>query len=137
MITGASIALAIQGTLSLINMNFLSPDGRCFTFDDRANGYSRGEGISVLVIKRLADAIRDGNTVRAVIRSNGSNQDGYTPGLTQPSKDLQARLILDTYRKAGLDFAATRFFEAHGMLLTCSLGCSLVNYWHRNWNASR
>ncbi|GAB1200207.1 hypothetical protein APSETT444_009575 [Aspergillus pseudonomiae] len=78
-----------------------------------ANGYGRGEGCGVVVIKRLSDAIADGDSVRAIIRSTGSNQDGYTPGVTQPSKELQARLILDTYKKAGLGLSDTRFFEAH------------------------
>ena len=100
-----------------MNMSFVSPDGRCYSFDERANGYGRGEGCGVIVIKRLSDAINDGNVIRAVIRSTGSNQDGYTPGLTQPSRALQARLISECYAKAGLDFAPTRFFEAHGMSL--------------------
>jgi acyl transferase domain-containing protein/NADPH:quinone reductase-like Zn-dependent oxidoreductase/SAM-dependent methyltransferase len=95
-------------------MNFLSPDSRCFSFDDRANGYARGEGFGVLVLKRLTDAILDGDSIRAVIRSTGSNSDGRTPGITQPSKDAQELLIKETYEKAGLDLGATRFFEAHG-----------------------
>lgn len=95
-------------------MNFLSPDSRCYSFDHRANGYARGEGFGVLVLKRVVDAIKDGDTIRAVIRSTGSNSDGRTPGITQPSKDAQERLIKETYEKAGLDLRATRFFEAHG-----------------------
>lgn len=98
-----------------MNMNFLSPRGRCHSFDDRADGYSRGEGFGVVIVKRLSDALRDGDTIRAVVRSNGSNQDGHTQGVTQPSRQMQAALIRDTYTKAGLDFAATRFFEAHGI----------------------
>ena len=96
-------------------MSFLSPDAKCYSFDHRANGYARGEGFGVLVLKRLSQAIKDGDTVRALIRSTGTNQDGHTSGgLTQPSKNLQAQLIKETYRKAGLDMAKTRFFEAHG-----------------------
>lgn len=68
-----------------------------------------------MIVKRLSDALRDGDTIRAVVRSNGSNQDGHTQGVTQPSRQMQAALIRDTYTKAGLDFAATRFFEAHGI----------------------
>lgn len=102
----------------LDNMGFLSPDSCCYSFDDRANGYARGEGCGVLVIKRISDAIRDGDTIRAVIRSTGSNQDGHTPGVTQPNGDSQTSLIRETYEKAGLDFSSTRFFEAHGMF-TC------------------
>lgn len=100
--------------LSISKMGFGSPDGRSFSFDSRANGYGRGEGMGVVIIKRLSDAIRDGNVIRAVIRSTGSNQDGYTPGVTQPSQEAQARLIRETYQKAGLDFSLTRYIEAHG-----------------------
>lgn len=95
-------------------MGFLSPSSRCFSFDSRANGYARGEGFGVLIIKRVSDAIRDKDTIRAIIRSTGSNQDGRTPGVTQPSKDSQARLIKDTYAKAALNMRDTAFFEAHG-----------------------
>ena len=113
-VTGSSMILAVEPILSLMSLSMLSPDGRCYSFDERANGYSRGEGFSVVLLKRLDDAIRDGNTIRAIIRSTGSNSDGHTAGLTQPSKDSQAMLIRETYQKAGLDMASTRFFEAHG-----------------------
>lgn len=101
--------------ITLTKMNFLSPDSRCFSFDDRANGYARGEGFGVIVLKLLSDAIRDDDTIRAVIRSTGSNHDGRTPGITSPSRDAQELLIRETYEKAGLDLQTTRFFEAHGM----------------------
>ncbi len=102
-------------------MNFLSQEGRCFSFDERANGYARGEGFGVVVIKLLTDAVRDGDTIRAVIRSTGSNQDGRTPGITQPNRGAQEALIRKTYEKAGIDPRATRYFEAHG------LSCMFVN----------
>lgn len=95
-------------------MNFLSPDSRCYSFDHRANGYARGEGIGVVILKKLSDAMRDGNTIRAVIRSTGSNEDGRTAGITQPSRAAQECLIKETYRKAGLSMKHTRYFEAHG-----------------------
>jgi acyl transferase domain-containing protein len=98
----------------LSKMSFLSPDSKCFSFDHRANGYARGEGVAVLVLKRLSDAISDGNIIRAVIRSTGSNCDGYTPGITQPSQIAQEQLIRETYVKADLDMSLTRFVEAHG-----------------------
>jgi acyl transferase domain-containing protein len=62
-------------------LNFLSPDGKCFTFDSRANGYGRGEGIGVVVLKRLADAVREADPIRAVIRGSAVNQDGRTTGM--------------------------------------------------------
>lgn len=75
--------------LVLDNLNFLSTDSRCWSFDERANGYGRGEGIGVVVLKRLSDAIREGDTVRAIIRATGLNQDGRTPGSTEPNGRLQ------------------------------------------------
>lgn len=97
------------------NVNMLSPDSLSYSFDHRANGYCRGEGTGTLVLKRVQDAIRDGDTIRAVIRATGSNQDGLTPsGIMQPSESAQAQLIQRTYEKAGLSLEPTRFFEAHG-----------------------
>ena len=61
-------------------LNFLSKDGKCFTFDSRANGYGRGEGVGVVVLKRLSDAIRDNDNIRGVIRASSVNQDGRTTG---------------------------------------------------------
>ncbi|TAQ90890.1 hypothetical protein B7494_g783 [Chlorociboria aeruginascens] len=111
---GCNLVYGIDASMHLSSMSFLSPSSRCFSFDSRGDGYARGEGFGVLIIKRLSDAIRDNDTIRAVIRSTGSNQDGRTPGVTQPSKDLQEQLIKDTYSKAGLDMNATTFFESHG-----------------------
>ena len=97
-------------------LNFLSPDSRCYSFDHRANGYARGEGVIALIVKPVSAAVRDGNMIRAVIRSSGSNQDGHTPGLTQPSPQAQEDLIRSVYKKAELPFDLTRYFEAHGKL---------------------
>ena len=99
---------------SLADMNFLSPDSKCYSFDSRANGYSRGEGFGVVIIKPLAKAIKDGDTIRAVIRATASNQDGRTSGITQPSDDAQEQLIRRAYFDGGLDMERTRYFEAHG-----------------------
>jgi acyl transferase domain-containing protein len=95
------------------DFNFLSPDSRCWSFDKRANGYARGEGSAVILLKRLDDALRNGDTIRAVIHNTGSNQDGRTLGITQPSEEAQIDLIKQTYQRAGIHMAPTRFFEAH------------------------
>jgi acyl transferase domain-containing protein len=100
--------------MMLSNLNFVSPDGISYSFDHRANGYSRGEGFGVVVLKPLKAALAAGDTIRAVIRATGVNQDGRTPGITQPSSDAQKDLIRATYRRAGLDMRSTRFFESHG-----------------------
>ncbi|PVH95532.1 reducing type I polyketide synthase [Periconia macrospinosa] len=115
-IVGASnLILGPEFNVTLSNLNFLSPEGRCKSFSSDGNGYGRGEGFTVLVLKPLSKAIADHNPIRAVIQSYGMNQDGNTSGgITQPSQEMQVQLIRETYRKAGLDMAATRFFEAHG-----------------------
>ncbi|CAI6339911.1 unnamed protein product [Periconia digitata] len=116
-VSASNLNLTPELNVSLSNMGFLSPDGRCFSFDHRANGYARGEGVVTLIIKPLSKAIESGNQIRALIRSVGSNQDGRTAGgITQPSKTMQAELIRETYRRAGadLDMSKTRYFEAHG-----------------------
>jgi acyl transferase domain-containing protein/NADP-dependent 3-hydroxy acid dehydrogenase YdfG len=98
----------------LTAMHMLSPEGISHTFDDRANGYGRGDGIGALIVKRLSDAIRDGDTIRAVIRGTGVNADGKTPSITQPSSVAQAELINQTYEDAGLDQSETGYCECHG-----------------------
>lgn len=94
-------------------MGFLSADGICYSFDERANGYSRGEGFAALIIKPVSEAIRDGDTIRAIVRATRSNQNGLT-NLAQPSKGAQICLTEETYRCAGLSLSRTRYVEAHG-----------------------
>ncbi|KAI1762800.1 hypothetical protein GGR53DRAFT_399114 [Hypoxylon sp. FL1150] len=98
----------------LSTLSFLSPDGKSMAFDHRANGYSRGEGVSVIVVKSLADALRDGDVIRAVIRGTSVTQDGRTPGINLPSSEAQEALIRAAYTNAGLTPDNTGFFEAHG-----------------------
>ena len=100
--------------MGLADLDFLSPDSKCYSFDSRANGYARGEGIGIIVVKALSKALEDGDTIRAIIRATGVNQDGRTPGITQPNSKAQESLIRATYAAAGLDMASTRYFEAHG-----------------------
>lgn len=114
--TGSNLILGPTVYQLLSAQGFLSPDSRCYSFDHRANGYARGEGVIALVLKPVEDAVRDGDMIRAVIRSWGSNQDGRTPGLSQPSPAAQESLIRHVYRKAKLPFDRTRYFEAHGAL---------------------
>ena len=98
------------------DLQFLSPESKCHSFDHRANGYARGEGIGVVVIKRLSKALEDGNTIRAVIRATAANQDGRTPGITQPSSTQQEHLIRQAYRAAGLPLEDTTYFEVCALI---------------------
>ncbi|WP_349594246.1 SDR family NAD(P)-dependent oxidoreductase [Azospirillum argentinense] len=92
----------------------LSPDGRCYTFDQRANGFVPGEGVGVLLLKRLDEAERDRDDIYAVIRGWGVNQDGRTNGITAPNQDSQARLEARVYERFGIDPDDIGLIEAHG-----------------------
>lgn len=89
----------------------LSPDNSCKTFDAAADGYARAEGIVAIYIKRLEDAVRDGNPIRAVVRGTGTNSDGRTRGITVPNAEAQERLMRRTYAEAGLDAGETAYVE--------------------------
>jgi len=114
LVAGANVVLSHEPAISMGMMRFLSPDGRCYTFDERANGYARGEGVGCLFLKPLSDALRDGDPVRAIIRNTGSNQDGKTSGITLPNGQAQEELIRSVYAKARLDPALTSYVECHG-----------------------
>lgn len=87
-------------------------------WDANADGYARGEGVAAVVLKKLSQAIADGDHIESVIRETGLNQDGRTTGITMPSSTAQAALIRSTYARAGLDLTKQsdrpQFFEAHG-----------------------
>ncbi|WP_430787958.1 type I polyketide synthase [Actinoplanes sp. G11-F43] len=91
-----------------------SPDGRSKAFDEAADGYGRGEGAGVVVLKRLADARRDGDPVLAVIPGSGVFQDGRSDGMMAPNGDAQAHMLRRAYERAGIDPATVRYVEAHG-----------------------
>ena len=92
----------------------LSHDGRCFTFDQRANGFVPGEGVGVLLLKRLSNAVRDQDPIYGVIRGWGINQDGATNGITAPSVTSQIRLEKDVYERFGINPETISLVEAHG-----------------------
>ncbi|CAH0020350.1 unnamed protein product [Clonostachys rhizophaga] len=113
-VVGTSFIFTPERSIQLDNLGFLSDDGRCFSFDHRANGYGRGEGVISMILKPIQRAVEAGDVIRAVIRATGTNQDGRTTGLTQPHVDSQEALIRSVYERAGLSFDTTCFFEAHG-----------------------
>jgi acyl transferase domain-containing protein len=94
-------------------MTLFSPDGVCYSLDHRANGYDR-DGIDGVLLKAVRQALADGDTIRAAICGTGLNQDGKTLGITIPSPEAQADLIMSTYAAAGLSLEKTAYFEAHG-----------------------
>ncbi|GLA09601.1 putative Hybrid PKS-NRPS biosynthetic cluster [Aspergillus niger] len=115
---GVNLILGPELFITESALHMLSPEGRCRMWDAGANGYARGEGIAVVLLKRLSDALADGDHIEAIIRESALNQDGRTKGITMPSAEAQARLIQETYRRSGLDpttsWGRCQYFEAHG-----------------------
>ncbi|CAK4002072.1 polyketide synthase [Lecanosticta acicola] len=116
MVAGSNLILDPTPYVSGSKLKLFSPDAQCRMWDESGNGYGRGEGVAVVMLKPLVNALRDGDHVEAVIRETGVNQDGHTPGITMPSAEAQINLIRRVYSKAGLDPRVTvpQFFEAHG-----------------------
>ncbi|MFZ3473467.1 SDR family NAD(P)-dependent oxidoreductase [Streptomyces sp. 4.24] len=111
---GVNVILDPMASVSASRAHMLSPDGRCRTFSADANGFVRAEGCGVLVLKRLADARRDGDQVLAVIRGTAVNQDGASSGLTAPSGRAQQALLADALADASVSGADVSYLEAHG-----------------------
>lgn len=115
---GTNLILGPEGFIIESKLNMLSPNGRSYMWDQRADGYARGEGVAALVLKPLSAALEDGDRIESVIRETGINQDGGTPGITVPSALAQETLIRRTYARAGLDVEdpadRPQYFEAHG-----------------------
>ncbi|KAL1850583.1 Type I Iterative PKS [Paecilomyces lecythidis] len=113
-VCGSNLLLAPDCFKMFSSLSMLSPDGKCYAFDSRANGYGRGEGVGTVIIKRLSDALAAGDPIRAIIRESALNQDGKSETITSPSQAAQIELMHETYRRAGLNPNDTQYFEAHG-----------------------
>lgn len=112
---GTNIIITPRMTIAMTERGVLSPSGYCKTFDANADGYARGEAVSALYIKKLRDAVRDGDPIRAVIRSTCVNNDGKTFGLTTPNAEAHESLIRKGHQLAGItDFSKTAMVECHG-----------------------
>jgi acyl transferase domain-containing protein/acyl carrier protein/NADP-dependent 3-hydroxy acid dehydrogenase YdfG len=114
LVGGVNLILSPENTISFSKAEMMSPDGVCKTFDAGANGFVQGEGCGVVVIKRLSDALADGDQVLAVIRSTAVNQDGPSSGLTAPNGAAQQDVIRTALNKAGLAPTDLSYVEAHG-----------------------
>ncbi|MFJ6139194.1 amino acid adenylation domain-containing protein [Kitasatospora sp. NPDC092286] len=111
---GTLLHIAPQYTIAETKGGFLSPHGRSRTFDASADGYVRAEGVAVVALKRLSEALRDGDPVHAVIIGSGVNQDGRTNGITVPNPDAQVALIERVCAEAGIVPGSLQYVEAHG-----------------------
>lgn len=111
---GVNALLTPDASIGFSKATMLSPSGQCFAFDDRANGYVRGEGAGIFTIKKLADAEKDGDRIYCVIRAAVINQDGNTSSMTVPGVETQAKMLEDALAKSGIEPKQVRYMEAHG-----------------------
>ncbi|WP_086820010.1 type I polyketide synthase [Allokutzneria sp. NRRL B-24872] len=111
---GVNLILSPDSSSAAQHLGALSPDGRCYTFDARANGYVRGEGGGVVVLKRLADALADGDPIYCVIRGSAANNDGGGDTLTTPDQAAQERVLRAACRRADVDPGEIEYVELHG-----------------------
>ncbi len=100
--------------IAMSKLRALSPDGRCKTFDAAADGYGRGEGCGMIVLKRLSDAVADGDDILALIRGSAVNQDGRSSGLTVPNGQAQQACIREALQNAKVNPSQISYVEAHG-----------------------
>ncbi|MBD2520770.1 type I polyketide synthase [Nostoc sp. FACHB-973] len=111
---GVNAMLGPEVSIGFSKASMLSPDGRCFTFDARANGYVRAEGAGIVVLKPLSQAQADGDPIYAVILSSVVNQDGKTKGIAVPNRKSQEAAIQEACRLAGISPQQIQYVEAHG-----------------------
>ncbi len=111
---GVNLILIPEPTISFSHAQMMASDGRCKTFDAAADGYVRGEGCGVVVLKRLSDALRDGDNIQAIIRGSAVNQDGLSNGLTAPNGPAQQAVIRQALANAGVKPSQISYVETHG-----------------------
>ncbi len=114
LVGGVNLLLTPTMFLSFAKAGMLSPDGRCQTFDRRANGYVRGEGVGAVLLKSLEQAEADGDHIHAVILATAENHGGRATSLTAPNPAVQAALLVQAYRCAGIDPRTVGYVETHG-----------------------
>jgi len=111
---GVTVIITPGGFIGFSQASMLSPEGQCKAFDAAANGFVRGEGAGMLLLKRLSQALADGDPIQGVIIGTALNQDGHTNGISLPSVEAQARLVTEACADAGVSPSDIGFVEAHG-----------------------
>lgn len=113
LVCGAKLILNPDTFVPSSELGFLSPSGRCKSFDAAGDGYGRGEGVLAILLKPLKAAIADGDPVRSVIKGTRLNQDGRTQGITLPSANAQKENMEGLYRELGIEPKDVQYLEAH------------------------
>jgi len=111
---GVNLQLSPRAAITESRAMMLAPDGLCKTFADNADGIGRGDGVGIVVLKRLSDALRDADPIVAVIKGSAVNHDGRSSGLTVPSERAQVRVLKAALHDAGIDAGRVGYIEAHG-----------------------
>jgi amino acid adenylation domain-containing protein len=111
---GVNLILSPDITINFSSAGVMSPDGRCKTFDASADGYVRGEGAGIVVLKPLSKALADGDPIYAVIRGSAVNSDGRSNGLMATNRQAQEAVLREAYRVAGISPGKVQYVEAHG-----------------------
>ncbi len=111
---GVTVMITPDGFIGFSQAGMLSPEGKCKAFDASADGFVRGEGAGMVLLKKLSDAVADGDPIHAIILGSSVNQDGHTNGISLPSPEAQARLVREACVDAGVDPSQIGFVEAHG-----------------------
>lgn len=111
---GVTVMITPDGFIGFSQAGMLSPEGKCKAFDASANGFVRGEGAGMVLLKKLSEAIADGDPIHAVIIGSAVNSDGHTNGISLPSPEAQARLVRDACVIAGVKPSQIGYVEAHG-----------------------
>jgi acyl transferase domain-containing protein/NADPH:quinone reductase-like Zn-dependent oxidoreductase/acyl carrier protein len=111
---GVNVMLRPEGPIAGCKGGFLAPDGRCKSFDARADGYGRGEGAGIVILKPLLAALQDGDEIYALVRATGVNQDGRTNGITAPNPEAQEALVRQVCADGEVSPSQIRYIEAHG-----------------------
>lgn len=114
LVGGVNVMTRPETFIMMCKGGFLAPDGRCKSFSASADGYGRGEGVGMVVLRKLDDALRDGDRIYAVVEATGSNQDGRTPSITVPNVDSQEALARSVCRRSGIAPSQVTYVEAHG-----------------------
>ncbi|PYI12323.1 putative polyketide synthase [Aspergillus sclerotiicarbonarius CBS 121057] len=113
-VCGANLIISPDMFVHMSELGFLSPSGRCQSFDAAGDGYARGEGVMAILLKPLNEALQNGDPIRAVIRGTRINQDGRTQGISLPSSEAQRNNLFSLYKQLELDPGSVQYIEAHG-----------------------